>query len=121
MNYVGFQILKMSNILDQIFADKKVELSTTRRNSPLSEIKHRVRDQPPAKDVYKVLEKGGTTRIIAEIKPRTPFKGELRKGFDAKAIAIFDKIGVNFSEVYGKFSKKFKNKIPGTKKSAKLY
>ena len=87
MNCVGFQIRKMSNILDQIFADKKVELSTTRRNSPLSEIKHRVEDQPPARDVYKVLAKGGTTRIIAEIKPRTPFKGELRKGFDAKAIA----------------------------------
>ena len=34
---------------------------------------------------------------------------------------IFDKIGVNFSEVYGKFSKKFKNKIPGTKKSAKFW
>ena len=73
MNCVGFQIRKMSNILDQIFADKKVELSTTRRNSPLSEIKHRVVDQPPARDVYKVLEKGKTTRIIAEIKPWTPF------------------------------------------------
>ena len=28
---------------------------------------------------------------------------------------IFEKAGVNFSEVYGKFSKEFKNKIPGTK------
>ena len=28
---------------------------------------------------------------------------------------IFDKVGVNFSEVYGKFSKKFSKKIPGTK------
>tara|TARA_B100000287_G_scaffold31261_1_gene29212 strand:+ start:67 stop:894 length:828 start_codon:yes stop_codon:yes gene_type:complete len=33
----------------------------------------------------------------------------------------FDKVGVNFSEVYGKFSKEFKNKIPGTKNSSKFW
>ena len=34
---------------------------------------------------------------------------------------VFEKVGVNFSEVYGKFSKKFKNKIPGTKKNSKFW
>ena len=34
---------------------------------------------------------------------------------------VFDKVGVNFSEVYGKLSKQFKNKIPGTNKSAKFW
>ena len=34
---------------------------------------------------------------------------------------VFDKVGVNFSEVYGNFSKEFKNKIPGTKKSPKFW
>jgi|TARA_B100001013_G_C24583363_1_gene431595 coproporphyrinogen III oxidase len=34
---------------------------------------------------------------------------------------IFEKVGVNFSEVYGKFSKKFRNQIPGTNKSPNFW
>ena len=34
---------------------------------------------------------------------------------------LFEKVGVNFSEVYGKFSKKFRNKIPGTNKSSNFW
>ncbi len=34
---------------------------------------------------------------------------------------IFEKVGVNFSEVYGKFSKKFGNQIPGTQKNRKYW
>ena len=44
--------------------------------------------------------------------------GEYRILKDGK---IFDKIGVNFSEVYGKFSNNFRGKIPGTNKSAKYW
>jgi len=86
-NYAGCPIHKMSNILDKIFADKKQELPGTKRQSPLTEIKQRITNQQPAQDIFKPLQKGKASRIIAEIKPRTPFKGELRKGFDAKAIA----------------------------------
>ncbi|MEK9629781.1 MAG: indole-3-glycerol phosphate synthase TrpC [Nitrospinota bacterium] len=77
----------MSNILDQIFADKKKELPRTISKFPLSEIKLRIGDQEPVRDVFKAFEKGETSRIIAEIKPRTPFKGELREGFNAEVIA----------------------------------
>ena len=34
---------------------------------------------------------------------------------------IFEKVGVNFSEVFGKFSKGIRNKIPGTKKSSRFW
>ena len=34
---------------------------------------------------------------------------------------VFDKVGVNFSEVYGKFSKDFKKQLPGTNKSSKFW
>ena len=34
---------------------------------------------------------------------------------------VFEKVGVNFSEVYGKFSEKFKSKIPGTNLSSNFW
>ena len=34
---------------------------------------------------------------------------------------IFEKVGVNFSEVYGKFSNKFRNRIPGAEKNPKFW
>ena len=34
---------------------------------------------------------------------------------------VFDKVGVNFSEVYGKFPSDMKGKIPGTKKNTKFW
>ena len=86
-NYAGRPIYKMSNILDRIFADKKKELPETKSKLPLPDIKQRIKEQQLVVDVYKALEKNNTTRIIAEIKPKTPFKGELRKGFNAIDIA----------------------------------
>ena len=35
--------------------------------------------------------------------------------------SLFEKAGVNFSEVYGKFDKKFKNKIPGASKNPNFW
>ena len=34
---------------------------------------------------------------------------------------VFEKVGVNFSEVYGKFSKEFKNQVPGAKKNPNFW
>ena len=44
--------------------------------------------------------------------------GQFRIFQDGK---IFEKVGVNFSEVYGKFSKQFRNKVPGAMKNPKFW
>lgn len=77
----------MANVLDKIFAHKKEELGSTRRKAPLSEIKGRIGQQADLRDIRQALAPGSTSRIIAEIKKRTPFKGELRPDFDGLAIA----------------------------------
>lgn len=76
----------MSNILDKIFADKQKELAGTKCNLPLAQLKQRMGDQAPVRDVFKALNEGENSKIIAEIKRRTPFKGELRKNFNAVEI-----------------------------------
>ena len=77
----------MANILDKIFAHKKEELGSTKRKAPLTEIKGRIGQREPVRDVRQALKPASTSRIIAEIKKRTPFKGELRPDFDGLAIA----------------------------------
>ncbi|MBI4389534.1 MAG: indole-3-glycerol phosphate synthase TrpC [Nitrospinae bacterium] len=79
----------MATILDKIFADKKYELDDTQRAAPLSQLKDKIQLRPPARDVREALCPGSPrkTRIIAEIKPRSPFKGELRKDSDPLEIA----------------------------------
>ena len=72
------------------------------------------------------------SEIIKIEKKKTKFKTKEWKRNDSKDEGggksrvlengdIFDKVGVNFSEVYGKFSKEFKNKIPGTDKVNKFW
>ncbi len=77
----------MTNILDDIFAAKKVELATTRRETPLSEVKDKIGDLQDAISILDVLGSGEGTKIVAEIKRRTPFKGDLVEQFDPLSIA----------------------------------
>jgi len=78
----------MSNILDKIFAAKKKELEGTRRAVPLAEVKNKIGDQRAVISIMETLRASGDgSKIVAEIKRRTPFKGDLVEQFDPLAIA----------------------------------
>ena len=78
----------MSGILDKIFADKKVELDSVKRRLALPDVKTRISDKTyEIRNIKKVLQTRKESHIIAEIKPRTPFKGELREDVNPVSIA----------------------------------
>ncbi len=78
----------MANILDEIFAAKKVGLASTQREVPLAEVKNKIGDQRDVIPIMDALRASGEgSKIVAEIKRRTPFKGDLVEQFDPLAIA----------------------------------
>ena len=85
----------MPGILDKIFADKKVELDSVKRRLALPDVKTRISDKTyEIRNIKKALQTRKESHIIAEIKPRTPFKGELREDVNPVSIAkIYAKNG----------------------------
>jgi len=76
------------DILDKIFSDKKEELDTVKRRLSFSDVKNRISNKNyDIRDFRKSLQLGARSSIIAEIKPRTPFKGELLKHFNLVDLA----------------------------------
>jgi len=72
----------MTDILQQIVAAKRGELATRQAAVPLAEVRAAAADRPPARDFAGALRgprprgSGAEVRIIAEIKRRSPSKGE---------------------------------------------
>ena len=78
----------MSNILDKIFLDKKVELVTVKRKLSVQDVKTKIANSVfKVRDVKKLLQSNAGSSIIAEVKLRTPFKGDLLKNADPINIA----------------------------------
>ena len=78
----------MPDILDKIFSDKKEELDKVKRKLSLSDVKNRIANKNyEIRDIRKSLQLAERSSIIAEIKPRTPFKGILLNNVDPLAIA----------------------------------
>jgi len=78
----------MPDILDKIFCDKKVELDTVKRKLALPDVKMRIANNNyKIRDIRMLLKSTTRSSIFAEIKPRTPFRGELLKNFDPVDLA----------------------------------
>ena len=73
-------------ILDQIVADKLLELEARKRAVPLKALEREVLRQPAPLDFAAALQ-GKGVRLIAEVKKASPSKGLIRADFDPRAIA----------------------------------
>ncbi len=83
-------------ILDDIIANKKEELSETKRRYPLADIKARATDADSVRGFGKALSAGTGIRLIAEVKKASPSKGVIREDFDPIAIArTYEKSGAS--------------------------
>jgi indole-3-glycerol phosphate synthase len=74
-------------ILDDIIANKRVELAETKRRRPLSNIKAKAADVAPTRGFGKALATGPGIKLIAEVKKASPSKGVIREDFDPVKIA----------------------------------
>lgn len=73
-------------ILDQIVADKQLELEARKRAIPIFELEKEALRQPPVLDFAAAL-RGKGVRVIAEVKRASPSKGVIRAHFDPVEIA----------------------------------
>lgn len=73
-------------ILDQIVADKKLELESRKLAFPMLGLEKDIERQAPVLDFAAAL-KGDRVRLIAEVKRASPSRGIIRNHFDPLAIA----------------------------------
>ncbi len=77
------------SILDEIRVHKEQEVTARQAHRPLSEIIAACNDAPPVRRLKDALagDATGTIRLIAEVKRRSPTRGDLRPNADAPALA----------------------------------
>ena len=73
-------------ILEQIVADKQLELESRKRGLPLVEIKKAILKQQPPLDLTSTL-RGDGIQLIAEVKKTSPSRGVIRSNFNPVQIA----------------------------------
>lgn len=73
-------------ILDQIVADKLLELEAGKRSLPLAELRRVALEQSPPRDFASAL-RGNRVQLIAEVKKASPSRGIIRSDFNPTEIA----------------------------------
>lgn len=74
----------MTTYLDAILARKREEVAALQGARPEAELRARLADAPPARDLAAALSpRGGPTRVIAEVKRASPSAGAIAAGLDA--------------------------------------
>ena len=88
----------MANILDQIIADKRLQVERSRSQKSLEQLKEQVCSMPRCRNFYKAVTKPNVrgVNVIAEIKKASPSAGIIREDFDPVAIAqTYEKCGAD--------------------------
>ncbi len=74
------------SVLDDILAGVRADLAERERSMPLERLKERCRGLPCARDAASALRQPRVA-VIAEVKRRSPSRGDLDAGLDAAALA----------------------------------
>jgi indole-3-glycerol phosphate synthase len=74
------------NILEQIIADKRVEIDERIKTVPLDDLYKQIKSAPVQPDFVEAL-RATPMGLIAEVKRRSPSAGLIRDPFDPPAIA----------------------------------
>ena len=86
------------NILDQIIADKRIEVEKRRKDRPIEELKEQVSLMDRCRNFYKAVTKSNSRgiNVIAEIKKASPSAGVICKDFAPVTIAkTYEKCGAD--------------------------
>ena len=80
--------MRTGTILDKILEFKRIEVEKRKKETPISELDMKVRDQPYPLNFSGALW-GEKVRLIAEVKKASPSRGVMSENYDPIALSKF--------------------------------